>query len=233
VEARGGRRLANNDEDQRKWTGQEDTETMFSKQVFEQYLNLHQSCPGLAELLIQSGIGHVASELSGVSQVRLAFDQVLIKRPWANPTSLHLDAPYWSFSNRLGLSMWLPLQDTSCHGGCMVYLPGSHLETGFDTNERGAIGISVGDVFLQYPGLVRSAAIAAPVSAGSAIFHNGLCIHGATANMTPIARWAIVCGFMPVGSRFNGRQSLLSHDYFLNLEIGDVLDSDDEMPLLR
>ena len=44
--------------------------------------------------------------------------------------------------------------------------------------------------------------------AGSCSFHNGLMMHGASANMTPGSRRAMTCGFMPDGS------TLMEHEIF-------------------
>ena len=42
----------------------------------------------------------------------------------------------------------------------------------------------------------------------------------------------MTCGYMPDGSTFNGLQNVLPDSYFKTLEVGDVLDNDDQNPLI-
>jgi hypothetical protein len=44
--------------------------------------------------------------------------------------------------------------------------------------------------------------------------------------MTPRARRAMTCAFMPDGSTFNGKQNVLPNDYYQSLKVGDRLDND-------
>jgi ectoine hydroxylase-related dioxygenase (phytanoyl-CoA dioxygenase family) len=68
--------------------------------------------------------------------------------------------------------------------------------------------------------------------AGSAVFHNGLTAHGAGANMTPRPRRAMTCAYMPDGATFNGQRNILPEEYFQTLQIGDVLDNQEQNPLI-
>lgn len=70
------------------------------------------------------------------------------------------------------------------------------------------------------------------MKAGSASFRNGLCIHGAGANMTPGVRRAMTCAYMPDGSTFNGIQNILSREKFEPIKIGDLLNDDVQNPLI-
>ena len=68
--------------------------------------------------------------------------------------------------------------------------------------------------------------------AGSCSFHNGLMMHGASANMTPGSRRAMTCGFMPDGSTFNGTRNILPESYYQSLKAGDQLNNNDINPLI-
>jgi ectoine hydroxylase-related dioxygenase (phytanoyl-CoA dioxygenase family) len=68
--------------------------------------------------------------------------------------------------------------------------------------------------------------------AGSCSFHNGLTMHGASANMTPGFRRAMTCAFMPDGSTFNGVRNVLPETYFKSLKVGDKLDNNEFLPLI-
>jgi ectoine hydroxylase-related dioxygenase (phytanoyl-CoA dioxygenase family) len=87
-------------------------------------------------------------------------------------------------------------------------------------------------VFGLYPDLASVAPVSAPMKAGSASFHNGLCIHGAGPNMTTAPRRAMTCAFMPDGSRYNGKANVLPEEYRQTLVIGDLLDNDGQNPLI-
>ena len=114
--------------------------------------------------------------MAGCKGTRVWHDQALIKRPWANPTSWHLDTPFWSFSDRRALSIWVALDNAALENGCLYFLPGSHLKTTF---ENPGIGKNMDAIFDFYPQLKSSRSVAVPMTAGSCSFHNGLTIHGA------------------------------------------------------
>lgn len=197
--------------------------------VFDQLLNLWQTNEEVRQIMLDERIGKMAAELAGVDGIRIWHDQALIKRPWANPTSWHLDTPFWSFSDRRALSIWVALDDATLENGCLFFIPGSHKQTTF---ENTGIGKNMGGIFEVYPEFKHSPSKAAVMKAGSCSFHNGLTIHGAHANMTPGFRRAMTCAYMPDGSTFNGIPNILPDEYVETLQMGDVLDNDEQMPLI-
>ena len=50
--------------------------------------------------------------------------------------------------------------------------------------------------------------------------------------MTPGFRRAMTCAYMPDGSTFNGQANVLPPAYLATLSVGDVLDKDDQNPLV-
>ena len=48
----------------------------------------------MREIMLDGRIGKMAAQLAGVDGIRIWHDQALVKKPWANPTSFHLDTPY-------------------------------------------------------------------------------------------------------------------------------------------
>ncbi|MGH2642669.1 MAG: phytanoyl-CoA dioxygenase family protein [Chitinophagaceae bacterium] len=197
--------------------------------VFDQLINLWQDNSEVKKLILDERIGKMAAELAGVEGIRVWHDQALIKKPWANPTSWHLDTPYWSFSDRKALSIWIALDDATLENGCLFFLPGTHLKTSF---ENPGIGKNMDAVFDFYPEFRSAPSVAATMKAGSCSFHNGLVIHGAHANMTPGYRRAMTCSFMPDGNVFNGEPNVLPEDYLHRLKVGDILDKEDQNPLI-
>lgn len=197
--------------------------------VFVQRINLWQDHAGMRELMFDPRIGKMAAELAGVEGIRIWHDQALIKQPWANATGWHLDNPYWSFSSRDAISIWVALDDATLENGCLYFIPGSHKTATFDNV---GIGQNMGDLFRVYPQWAGLHSISAPMKAGSCSFHNGLVAHGAGANMTPGWRRAMTCAYMPDGSTFNGKKNILSDDTIARLKVGDLLDDDYQNPLI-
>lgn len=205
----------------------EDTE--YFKNVFDQLLNLWQTSDKIKELIINEDIGKMACDLAQIDGIRVWHDQALFKKPWANPTSWHLDTPFWSFHNPNALSIWVALDDATLENGCLYFIPESHKST---TYENPGITKNMNAIFQMYPQLANKKSIAAPMKAGSASFHNGLCVHGAGPNMTSGFRRAMTCAFMPEGSTFNGQENILPEEYLAKLNIGDRLNNDQHNPLL-
>jgi ectoine hydroxylase-related dioxygenase (phytanoyl-CoA dioxygenase family) len=197
--------------------------------VFDQLLNLWQTNNRMKKIMLDKRIGEMAARLAGVEGIRIWHDQALIKRPWANPTSWHLDTPFWSFSHREALSIWVALDDVTLENGCLFFIPGSHKKTTF---ENPGITKNMDAVFDFYPEFKQSASMPVVMKAGSCSFHNGLCIHGAHANMTPGFRRAMTCAYMPEGSVFNGEQNILSDEQVSRLRPGDPLNDDQQNPLI-
>lgn len=200
----------------------------FSK-VFDQLLNLWQTNVKVKDIMLDERIGKMAAQLSGTNGIRIWHDQALVKRPWANPTSWHLDTPFWSFSDRKALSIWVALDDATLENGCLYFIPASFKET---TYENKGIGKNMNGIFEAYPQFATVASVAAPMKAGSCSFHNGLTIHGAGANMTSGFRRAMTCAYMPDGNIFNGEPNILPDAYLNTLKIGDLLNNDEQNPLI-
>jgi phytanoyl-CoA hydroxylase len=209
-----------------RWKAGEDA---FYDLVFTQRINLWQSSPEVKALILDERIGKMAADLAGIDGIRVHHDQALFKPPFGNPTAYHLDDPYWPFSTRDAISVWVALDDATLENGCLYYLPGTHRSATFDNV---GIGKEIGALFDVYPQWRDIAPVACPVAAGGCVFHNGLIAHGAGANMTPGPRRAMTCAYMPEGSTFNGQQNILDDEYFASLTIGDLLDDESRNPLV-
>jgi len=198
-------------------------------QVFVQCTRLADTHTGMAEIMLDPRLGEVAATLAGIDGIRIWHDQALFKQPYGNPTAWHLDDPYWSFSSRDAISIWVALDDATLANGCMWYLPGTHKTARYDNS---GIGFNMADLFKIYPEWRDIEAVPVPVAAGSAVFHNGLTAHAAGANMTPRPRRAMTCGYMPDGATFNGQRNVLPEEYFKSLQVGDVLNDNKQNPLV-
>jgi ectoine hydroxylase-related dioxygenase (phytanoyl-CoA dioxygenase family) len=207
----------------------DDADSSYFDNVFDQLINLWQDNEAMRKIMLDERIGRMAATLAQVDGIRIWHDQALIKKPWANPTSWHLDTPYWSFSDRRALSIWVALDDATLENGCLFFIPGSHQKTSF---ENPGIGKNMGAIFDVYPQFKTTRSVPAVMKAGSCSFHNGLTIHGAHANMTPGYRRAMTCAYMPDGNTFNGTQNILSDEQVSHLKIGDLLNDEAQTPLI-
>ncbi len=207
----------------------DDADKSYYDNVFAQLINLWQDNDKMREIMLDERLGKMAAQLADVEGIRIWHDQALVKKPWANPTSFHLDTPYWSFSDRRALSIWVALDDVTYENGCLFFIPGSHKTTRL---EIAGIGKNMGSIFNVYPEFHATKSAPALMKAGSCSFHNGLTIHGAHANMTPGYRRAMTCAYMPDGNTYNGMQNILNDEQIATLKIGDALNDDHQNPLL-
>ncbi|MEP7107850.1 MAG: phytanoyl-CoA dioxygenase family protein [Ferruginibacter sp.] len=207
----------------------DDTDKEYYDNVFDQLINLWQDNDKMRAIILDERLGKMAATLAGVDGIRIWHDQALIKKPWANPTSWHLDTPYWSFTDRRALSIWVALDDATLENGCLFFIPGSHRKTSF---ENPGISKNMGAIFDFYPEFKHTKPATAMMRAGSCSFHNGLTIHGAHANMTPGFRRAMTCAYMPDGNVYNGTQNILNDAQAERLKIGDLLNDNTQNPLL-
>ncbi len=204
-------------------------EDNYNSRVFTQRINLWNDHDGMRRLMIDDRLGKMAADLAQVDGIRIWHDQALIKPPWGNPTGWHLDNPYWSFYSRDAISLWVALDDVTRDNGCLYFIPGAHKTATWDNV---GIGQNIGDLFETYPEWGQMEAVAIEMKAGSCSFHNGLCAHGAGANMTPCYRRAMTCAYMPDGSAFNGQKNILSDEQVARYVVGEALDDDAQSPLI-
>lgn len=228
VEQRGGRKWPGSDVK----TGEDDginSDAEYYGKVFDQMLNLWQTNDKVKQIMLDANIGKMVAQLANWSGTRIWHDQALTKRPWANATSWHLDTPFWSFSDRRALSIWVALDDATLENGCLYFIPSSFHHTTF---ENPGIGRNMDAIFDFYPQFIKTASVSVPMKAGSCSFHNGLTIHGAGANMTNGFRRAMTCAYMPDGATFNGIQNILRDDQVAQMKVGDLLNDDEQNPLI-
>jgi phytanoyl-CoA hydroxylase len=228
LSARGGQRFPFGEAAGRssKWVVEDQD---YYDRIFTQHLNLWQTDGAVKSLLFEEPLGRFIGELAGVAGLRIWSDQALVKEPYGNPTAFHLDVPYWSFSSPDAITIWVPLDDATLENGCLYYVPGSHKARKFGNI---SLGKHIGALFDVYPEWKDVPAVPCPVPAGGALFHNGLTFHGAGANMTVGRRRAMTCAYMPDGATFNGEPNVLPPGYLRSLKVGDVLENDDQNPLV-
>ncbi len=208
----------------------------YYNRVFTQKLNLWKISPTAKRYMLSPDLGVMLARLSGVARQRMWHDQTLIKEPFGNATAWHLDNPYWSFTSKNAISIWIALQDVTPNNGSLSFVPGSHNLAQFDEStgkyKNAGIGMNMDELFKAYPEMAAIDPVHVPMKAGDCSFHNGLTAHGAGANMTRGRRIAMTAGYMPDGSTFNGSKNIMPDWYFNSLTLGQTLNNDELNPLV-
>lgn len=222
VEQMGRHKLAGVEGDDAREDGDD-----YYDRVFTQRLNLWRINDTVKRYMVDPELGRMLCQFEGIDGVRVWHDQALIKEPFGNPTAWHLDNPFWSFSSRHALSIWIALEPATLANGCMWFVPGSHKLARFDNK---GIDADMAGLFRIYPQMAEIDPLGVPMEPGDCSFHNGLTAHGAGANMTRSRRIAMTCAYMPEGATYNGRANILPEAYRQTLTEGEVLENNQLNP---
>src|SRR6185503_6594918 len=94
--------------------------------AFLQIMNIWTKSEPVKEIVFSKRLAKIASDLLGVSGVRLYHDQALYKEPGGGITPWHADQYYWPFASDRTITVWIPLQDTPAELGPLEFARGSH-----------------------------------------------------------------------------------------------------------
>ena len=195
--------------------------------AFDQYLNLWQADPAMAEVTLHPELARTAAALLGVDAVRVYHDQALYKVAGGGHTPWHQDQWYWPLDTDRTITMWLPLHDVDPEMGDLEFAVGTH---------RGPIGDEAisddSDAF--YDRYLADADIArkstGSMRAGDASFHLGWTLHRANPNLTNHDREVMTVIWFADGARVlqpaNDGQKLDRLVWLRNLEPGELAASD-------
>ena len=195
--------------------------------AFDQYFNLWQADPAMAEVTLHAELAQTAAALLGVDAVRVYHDQALYKVAGGGHTPWHQDQWYWPLDTDRTITMWLPLHDVDSDMGDLEVAVGSH---------RGPIGDEAisdeADAFyiryLTDADIVRKST--GPMSAGDASFHLGWTLHRANPNVTSHDREVMTVIWFADGARVaepsNDGQKLDRLIWLRNIEPGELAASD-------
>lgn len=160
------------------------------REVLPQVLGPERIVPELRETIYFRNARALAARLLGLPLEEVNGGGHMILKPagYGRETPWHQDEAYWNPDlDYQSLSVWLPLNPATLESGCMQFIPGSHrrplvphrhidddpLVHGLITDEADA-----------------SAAVACPIPAGGATFHDRRTLHYAGPNTTDEVRRA-------------------------------------------
>lgn len=157
--------------------------------AFLQVMNLWTQSEAVKPLVFSKRLAQLATDLMGISGVRLYHDQALYKEPSGGYTPWHADQFYWPLANDHTTTAWIPLQATPLTMGPLEFSAKSHrLSAGRN------LGISA-DSEHQIDDLLADAGferVVEPFDAGEISFHSGWLFHRAGPNTTDTTR-SVMC----------------------------------------
>ena len=166
--------------------------------AFDQYMNLWQSDPAMAEVTLHPELGRTAAALLGVDAVRVYHDQALYKVAGGGHTPWHQDQWYWPLDTDRTITMWLPLHDVDPAMGDLEFAAGTHAGPIGDeaiSDEADAFydrHLADADIARKSTGSMR---------AGDASFHLGWTLHRANPNLTDHDREVMTVIWFADGAR--------------------------------
>lgn len=165
--------------------------------VLPQLMNPEKYAPELQDTQYKRNATAIARQLLGTDKLNF-FGHAIMKPPGIGaPTAVHQDEAYWLPSEEHnGISIWMPLQDTSVEMGCMQFVPGSnhggvlpHRSIGGDPRVPGLeLDPTVTDI---------GEMVECPLPAGGATIHHCRTVHYAGPNTTDQVRRAYIMVFNP------------------------------------
>ncbi|UTA67457.1 phytanoyl-CoA dioxygenase family protein [Emticicia sp. 21SJ11W-3] len=167
-----------------------DERTTYEK-AFLQIMNLWCENEEVKELVFSERLARIASELMGVSGVRLYHDQALYKESSGGITPWHADQFYWPLSSSNTITVWIPLQETPMEMGPLAFAEKSqNLEIGRDKEISDESEALLADTLKQF------SMNDTPFELGEVSFHAGWTYHRAGPNISDKPRKVMTMIYM-------------------------------------
>ena len=161
------------------------------EKAFLQIMNMWRENEEVKEFVFSKRLARIATELMGVSGVRLYHDQALYKEPSGGITPWHADQFYWPLSNPNTITVWIPLQTTPMEMGPLAFAEKSQtVEIGRDKE------ISDESEALLAETLKQFSMNDTPFDLGEVSYHAGWTYHRAGANVSGKARRVMTMIYM-------------------------------------
>lgn len=149
--------------------------------AFLQIMNIWTKSAPVKEIVFSKRLAKIATDLMGVSGVRMYHDQALFKEPGGGHTPWHADQYYWPLSNDNTVTAWIPLQETGLELGPLEFSAKSQqLQEGrtFKISDDSEAVIQKKLTLHDFKKIVE------PFDIGEVSFHGGWVFHRAGANQT-------------------------------------------------
>ncbi|MEM6757603.1 MAG: phytanoyl-CoA dioxygenase family protein [Planctomycetota bacterium] len=143
-------------------------------------------------------MARIATELLGVTGVRMWHDQALYKEPGGGFTPWHVDQYYWPMATMQSVTAWIPLQETPMDMGPLAFGKASHLlpagrEIAISDESEAKIAAHVEKHGVEH--------VYEPFDLGEVSFHYGFTLHRAGPNTTDSPRKVFTVIYMDEDQR--------------------------------
>ncbi len=143
--------------------------------------------------------------------IKLYYDQVFAKPPYARANRYHQDSVFWSFfASNFQVTCQLLLDDATVENGCVRFIPGSH--------NFGLVNWDHLPYMLTADVLAQEVSV--PLRAGDATFHHSLALHCSGPNTTPHRRRGWSIHYVSADTRYIGTPEETKHIKQLGCLVG-------------
>lgn len=146
--------------------------------------------PELLDTTYRRNARRYAAALLGEDETDLTCWSHIIEKPARKgaATPWHQDEAYWDPDlDYRAVAAWLPLTDVSVDAGCMQFIPGSHRD-GLHLHNHRQVDPTLNLLWAE--GVDHASAVACPLFAGGATFHDARTLHYTAPNVTDKSRIA-------------------------------------------
>ena len=159
------------------------------------HLNLPSYYDSAFEAVVRSPrVVDIVESLMG-PDIKLYYDQVFAKPPYAAANRYHQDSVFWGFfASNFQVTCQILLDDATAENGCVRFIPGSH--------NFGLVNWDHLPYMLTEDVLAQEVAV--PLRAGDATFHHSLALHCSGPNTTPHRRRGWSIHYVSSGTRYIG-----------------------------
>jgi ectoine hydroxylase-related dioxygenase (phytanoyl-CoA dioxygenase family) len=192
--------------------------------AFLQIANLWETSEKVKEFAFSPRLARIATELMGVTGVRMYHDQALFKEPGGGFTPWHADQFYWPLSNEHSVTAWIPFQPVPVEMGPLAFCIGSqHLLTGRNLSISDDSEAQIGRTLKDYP------KDESPYELGEVSFHAGWLFHRAGPNQTQEMRRVFTIIYMDEQMRVappaNANQEKDWERWLPGAQVGQLIDT--------
>ena len=158
-------------------------------------MNVPSRCHPVFDAFVRDPkIVDVVEDLMG-PDIKLYFDQVFAKPPYARANRYHQDSVFWGFfASNFQLTCQIMLDDATRENGCVRFIPGSQ--------DFGLVDWEHLPYMLTEDVLAREVDV--PLQAGDATFHHSMTLHCSGPNTTPHRRRGWSLHYVSADTRYIG-----------------------------
>ena len=159
--------------------------------AFIQVIKLWRYSETVKEFVLGKTLARIATELMGVSGVRLYHDQALFKEASGGFTPWHDDQQYWPLASRKIITGWIPLKKTPLEMVPLSFAPGSQNNTDYRD-----LAISDDSEMVIQKAMNEYSFECSAYDIGEISFHSGWMYHRAPGNETGKTRGVMTVIYM-------------------------------------